>query len=257
MHRASHAGKRCRRPCNAPATPPAPLLSRPGGDPARRRIRSLVAAIAIFFRLPDETICVHLQGGLVAVLKACTTADLAQWSEASPGDGSASWANLDALKRAASDLRRFLEERFQVRIDVAVGRYHPRLQGLHTSYEDCRLALRLGRVTRPGSMHSLDELGLPALLAVADDGTKRSLAARLIGPLMPEPDILPTLHAFFAENCSSNVTARKLAIHRNTLSYRLDKVAVLTGLDPRRFNDAIQLRISLELADTPATPSHD
>jgi carbohydrate diacid regulator len=56
------------------------------------------------------------------------------------------------------------------------------------------------------------------------------------------------LRVFFSANCSSVIAARQLSIHRNTLSYRLDKIATLTGLDPRRFNDAVQLRISLELA---------
>ena len=52
---------------------------------------------------------------------------------------------------------------------------------------------------------------------------------------------------FFDENCCPSKTASHLAIHRNTLSYRLDKVTSLTGLDPRRFDDAIQMRLALLL----------
>jgi len=213
--------------------------------PNPQRVREVIAAVAWFFSLPDETICVHLQGGLIGILKACTTADLLQWSES--GDGASSWADLGALKRAASEMLVRLQQQFGTRIDVAVGRYHPGLSGLHASYQDCRLALKLGRARRPGKMHSLDELGLSALLVAPDDGTKQSLASRLVGPLLCEPDMLSTLRAFFAANCSSNVTAQDLAIHRNTLGYRLDKITAMTGLDPRVFNDAMQLRISLEL----------
>ena len=39
----------------------------------------------------------------------------------------------------------------------------------------------------------------------------------------------------------------RLSIHRNTLSYRLDKIASLTGLDPRRFDDAVQIRLAVVL----------
>src|SRR5204862_94618 len=76
---------------------------------------------------------------------------------------------------------------------------------------------------------------------------KLELAIRLLGPLDPERDLLGTLQIFFDQNCCPSTTARSLAIHRNTLSYRLDKVTSLTGLDPRRFDDAIQMRLALLL----------
>ena len=44
-----------------------------------------------------------------------------------------------------------------------------------------------------------------------------------------------------------SLAATELSIHRNTLSYRLDKIASLTGLDPRRFDDAVQIRLALLL----------
>ncbi|WP_369128003.1 helix-turn-helix domain-containing protein [Ligilactobacillus salivarius] len=36
-------------------------------------------------------------------------------------------------------------------------------------------------------------------------------------------------------------------MHRNTLNYRLDKIASLIGLDPRRFDEAVQIRLALLL----------
>ena len=49
-------------------------------------------------------------------------------------------------------------------------------------------------------------------------------------------------------------TAYRLGIHRNTLNYRLDKVATLTGLDPHRFDDAVQIRLALELRSLESKP---
>jgi carbohydrate diacid regulator len=65
--------------------------------------------------------------------------------------------------------------------------------------------------------------------------------------LNEEPELLQTLEHFFAEDCSLSVAAAGLSIHRNTLSYRLDKVTSLTGLDPRCFDDAVQIRLALML----------
>ena len=82
---------------------------------------------------------------------------------------------------------------------------------------------------------------------MADEKTKTELAARLLSPLDHEPELLSTLEHFFAANCSPSATAASLAIHRNTLTYRLDKIALLIGLDPRRFDDAVQIRLALLL----------
>jgi carbohydrate diacid regulator len=36
-------------------------------------------------------------------------------------------------------------------------------------------------------------------------------------------------------------------VHRNTVRFRLEKIALLTGLDPRHFDDAVQIRLALLL----------
>jgi carbohydrate diacid regulator len=88
-------------------------------------------------------------------------------------------------------------------------------------------------------------MGIAGIVGISDDRTKQELAQYLLGPLDHEPELLHTLSTFFAANCSPSATASDLAIHRNTLSYRLDKITALTGLDPRRFDDAVQIRLAL------------
>ena len=36
-------------------------------------------------------------------------------------------------------------------------------------------------------------------------------------------------------------------VHRNTLLYRLGRVKEITGLDPKKFDDAVQLRLALKM----------
>jgi carbohydrate diacid regulator len=88
-------------------------------------------------------------------------------------------------------------------------------------------------------------LGIAAFIGVADEQTKIELATYLLSPLNHEPELLTTLDTFFSENCYPSSTASRLSIHRNTLSYRLDKITSLTGLEPRRFDDAVQIRLAL------------
>ena len=120
------------------------------------------------------------------------------------------------------------------------------MRGLAQSYQDARAALSLGcRFRDRNQVHCLDRLGIAAFIGVADEQTKIELATYLLSPLNHEPELLTTLDAFFAEDCCPSLTASRLSIHRNTLSYRLDKITSLTGLDPRRFDDAVQIRLAL------------
>lgn len=217
----------------------------------RRRAQLVIASVVGFFDLPTDTICGYIGDGEVAVLKASTTQDLVAWTDdGSDGFGqpSASWANLTALKRAAAALLTRLRHDTHASISVGIGRYHPGIRGLSRSYQDARAALNLGRRFQgPNQVHCLDALGVAAFVGVGDERTKLDLARHLLSPLDDAPELLETLDVFFAENCCSSSTAGRLSIHRNTLGYRFDKIQSLTGLDPRRFDDAVQIRLSLVL----------
>lgn len=215
-----------------------------------RRAQLIIGSVVSFFHLPDDTICADMGNGEVAVLKASNTKNLGNWAqgEIASEPASSSWANLTALKRAGDALLLRLRYDTRTSISVGIGRYHPGILGLAQSYQDARVALSLGcRFDGHNRVHCLDRMGVAAFVCVADERTKIELATYLLSPLDYEPELLTTLEAFFTENCCPSSTAKRLSIHRNTLSYRLDKLTSLTGLDPRRFDDAIQIRLALLL----------
>jgi carbohydrate diacid regulator len=224
-------------------------LSPPPRTSARDWGEAVIRGIVRFFHLPSDTICGYLGAQEVVVLKASSTADLAPWAcPRLDRDPRACWANLAALKRAAAELADHLAHVLRARVNLGVGRYHPGLSGLSHSYDDARAALSLGRRYMPGrAVYALDELGLAAWVGILDEPTRLDLASLLVGPLDDRADLLETLEVFFAENGSVAASAVRLAIHRNTLAYRLDRVLQVTGLDPRRFDDAVQLRLALLL----------
>ena len=60
-----------------------------------------------------------------------------------------------------------------------------------------------------------------------------------------------TLMAWFKHNVQPIATAKSLYIHRNTLEYRLSRIAELTGLDLKEsFDDRLLLYIALQLDET-------
>jgi carbohydrate diacid regulator len=240
------------------------LAHNPSPQPERdellmqRRAGHVIATVVSFFHLPTDTICAYLGDGEVAVLKASSTSDLSAWTESEDGRerSSSSWANLTALKRACEALLARLRRETRCAVNIGIGRYHPGIRGLSHSYEDARAALELGRhFAGQNQIHCLDALGIAAFIGVADERTKVSLARHLLSPLDHEPDLIETLDAFFQENRSPGTTAHRLCVHRNTLGYRLDKIASLTGLDPRRFDDAVQIRLALLLRSLQNSPA--
>jgi carbohydrate diacid regulator len=110
------------------------------------------------------------------------------------------------------------------------------------------MALSLGRsVQGEEHVHSIEELAVAVFVGAADHRAKVDLARQLLAPLEDEPHLAQTLELFFQQDASASTAASRLSIHRNTLSYRLDRITALTGLDPRRFDDAVQLRLALFL----------
>ncbi len=215
----------------------------------RRRAQLVIGSIVRFFMLTDDTICAYIGNGEIIILKACGSSDLRPWISVDDScETEESWANLRALKRAAEALRARLETDTRSAITVGVGRHYRGLQGLAVSYRDARAALTLGRRFECANrVHSLDSLGVATFIGVNDDDLRRDLAGHLLRPIEPHRELIETLECFFDEGCSPSAASRRLMLHRNTLGYRLQKVSALTGLDPRRFDDAVHLRLALAI----------
>ncbi len=64
-------------------------------------------------------------------------------------------------------------------------------------------------------------------------------------------ELMETADEFFRSDLNLSDTARRMFIHRNTLTYRLDKIRKETGLDLRRFSDAVIFRLVTALPEDP------
>ena len=60
-----------------------------------------------------------------------------------------------------------------------------------------------------------------------------------------DEETLTTINKFFENNLNVSETSRQLYVHRNTLVYRLEKLQKSTGLDIRKFDDALTFKIAL------------
>ena len=124
--------------------------------------------------------------------------------------------------------------------------FYPDLAGLRKSYQDARLALEVGsRVWTTGTIHHIKQVGTFITLTNASQGRKAELAHQILSPLLQDDQLFKTVRTFLTADLSLTNAADLLHIHRNTLIYRLDKTKKLIGLDPRHFDDALQIKLGL------------
>lgn len=122
---------------------------------------------------------------------------------------------------------------------------------LPEAYKSAIIAMRIGNTFQHSAhIYCYEELGLGRLLYnVPRPEVEAYLEKHINIDLLSSIDeeTLSLINAFFDNDLSLAETARQTFIHRNTLIYRLDKFADLTGYDVRKFSDAITVKISLML----------
>jgi carbohydrate diacid regulator len=138
-------------------------------------------------------------------------------------------------------------------ITIGVGQYYPDLAGLRKSYQDAKLALDVGaRVWGRGRGYHIKDVGMFITLAGTSQDRKAELAHQILSPLLRDEQLFKTVQSFLASGLNLTAAAEKLHIHRNTLIYRLDKTKKLVGLDPRHFDDALQIKLGLMFYTEPS-----
>lgn len=131
-------------------------------------------------------------------------------------------------------------------VTIGVGQYYPDLAGLRKSYQDARLALDVGtKVWGSGRIYHIKQVGMFITLAGTTQERKAELAHQILSPLLRDEQLFKTVQTFLANGLNLTDAAEKLHIHRNTLIYRLDKTKKLINLDPRHFDDALQIKLGL------------
>jgi carbohydrate diacid regulator len=131
-------------------------------------------------------------------------------------------------------------------ISVGIGSYHDGLAGLRESYREAALALELGeRMWGSGKLYHSNSLGIAGIIAETSVEKKIDFTDRLLGPLLPHQELVRTMEEFFRHNLNLTNAADALKIHRNTLIYRLDKITSIVDLDPRIFQEAVQIYLAL------------
>ena len=154
-------------------------------------------------------------------------------------------------RQRLQELQQVAQQALTSPFTLAMGVALPGLDGASASYESARQTARVGRARDQAQpLHSYLELSLPVLLSGLQHGWQAGQLRQTLAPLRARDRsgvLLRTLSAWFRHHSHPTATARALHIHRNTLDYRLQKVAELTGLNLDETDDRLLLYVALQL----------
>ena len=120
-------------------------------------------------------------------------------------------------------------------------------------YQQAVQAMRLAGRLHADSTVTFDSLGIYQLLVqLEDEPSARRFSDRIVGPLAAydkrhRSSLMQTIIAYFHHHGNVSQTADALYIHRNTLSYRLDRIQDLTGQDLENPDERLALQLALKL----------
>ncbi|MCC9076626.1 helix-turn-helix domain-containing protein [Litorilinea aerophila] len=155
------------------------------------------------------------------------------------------------LKAVANEFVNQIQARYpKARLVIGIGRPAVGPARWLQSQQQARESWRLGKEWKGAPVTYFGDLGLYQLLtALGNNPEAARFFRKTLGRLILHDDnrnaeLVDTLEAFFECHGNLSQTANRLHIHRNTLTYRLERIANITQLD---LNDP-DARFSLQLA---------
>lgn len=152
----------------------------------------------------------------------------------------------------ASTLVDMLNTEVMTMASVAYGTIIEDIKEISSSYKEAKMALDVGKIFYPDKMViSYKSLGIGRLIYQLPVSLCDMFLEEVFGGHMPDEadeETLNIVNGFFENNLNISETARKLYLHRNTLTYRLEKIEKLTGLNVKNFEDAMTFKIALMVA---------
>jgi carbohydrate diacid regulator len=153
------------------------------------------------------------------------------------------------LEKTAKIILDTLTTESMVRAHIGIGTPVDNIPDIARSFKEAQTALLVGGIFESDRfIVSYDNLGLGRLIYQLPV----TLCKLFLNEVFKERsfdsldgETIHTIQKFFENNLNISETSRQLYVHRNTLVYRLDKIQKITGLDLRKFDDAIIFKVSM------------
>lgn len=155
----------------------------------------------------------------------------------------------DELERMANRILDTVSSEILHPIIIGISTVAANIDELNNSYKEAQIAIEVGKVFEEEKrILNYDNLGIGRLIYQLPI----KLCELFLKEVFKKGDItslddetILTINKFFENDLNVSETSRQLFVHRNTLVYRLEKIYKLTGLDLRKFDQAIVFKVAM------------
>lgn len=156
----------------------------------------------------------------------------------------------EEVQKIATTIVDMMNTEAMIDVRVSYGTIVDELKDLSKSYKEAKMALEVGRIFYAEKrVNAYNTLGIGRLIYQLPESLCRIFIDEIFGgkevPDDLDEETLNTINKFFENNLNVSETSRQLFVHRNTLVYRIEKLEKSSGLDVRKFDDALTFKIAL------------
>ena len=154
-----------------------------------------------------------------------------------------------AINAIANQILDTVNSETMMSVLIGVSTVAENINQLNSSYKESQVAIEVGKVfDEEKSILNYNNLGIGRLIYQLPI----KLCELFLEEVFKKGDItlldnetILTINKFFENDLNVSETSRQLFVHRNTLVYRLEKIYKLTGLDLRKFDQAIVFKVAM------------
>ena len=153
------------------------------------------------------------------------------------------------VEQVANMMKDMLNSEAMATVRISYGTIVSEIKQVSKSYKEAKMALDVGKIFYAEKrIIAYNTLGIGRLIYQLPISLCEMFMHEVLGDNIPDSldeETLTTINKFFENNLNVSETSRQLYVHRNTLVYRLEKLQKSTGLDIRKFDDALTFKIAL------------
>lgn len=141
----------------------------------------------------------------------------------------------EKMRAAAWELAGQLLDRFALKAVIGIDQPSGDYRAIGQSYRKALSALNACAAGPEEPVRTYDSLSVELFTGELSASAKRGYISRIMGPIAGEElaEAVRLLDVFYGCEGSLAMASQKLFIHKNTLQYRLRRIAERTGYDPR------------------------
>ena len=155
----------------------------------------------------------------------------------------------EEVEQVANMMKDMLNSEAMATVRISYGTIVSEIKQVSKSYKEAKMALDVGKIFYAEKrIIAYNTLGIGRLIYQLPISLCEMFMHEVFGDNITDSldeETLTTLNKFFENNLNVSETSRQLYVHRNTLVYRLEKLQKSTGLDIRKFDDALTFKIAL------------